>query len=160
AGRTICCSVSRGAALWRAGGTQMSFSKWCVSMVSVLALASVSLPAREANAAVVDTGDAYVCMVNLQPSGVDPKAGNAGYLYIQLSTAPACGGTKYAGYVYTTGATYTGSEWRSNTLYSEAALMALYLSMQEAAQSGKHVQMYVSTQAPHFQIFSTTLKAY
>jgi hypothetical protein len=138
----------------------MSLSKFCVSMFGAVALASVSLPAREAHATVVDTGDAYVCQVNIQPHGVDANAGNFGYLYIQLSTAPACGGTKYAGYLYTTGATYTGSEWRSNTLYSEAALMAIYLSFVEVAQSGKRAQMYVSTQTPHSQIYSTTLKGY
>lgn len=137
----------------------MSLSKLHVSMFGAVALASVSLFAQEAQAAMIDTGDAYVCQVNIQPRGVDPKSGNFGYVYVQLSTAPACGGTKYEGYLYSIGATQTGSEWRSTTLYSEAALMALYQSLVDAAQSGKRAQMYVSTQAPHLQIYSTTLKA-
>jgi len=127
-------------------------------MVGAVAAAWVCVSARAADAAAVDTGDAYVCSVNLQPAGVEPKAGNFGYLYIQLSTQPACGGTKYAGYMFSTGATYTGSEWRPTALYSEAALMAIYLSMVDAVQSGRRTQMYVSTQWPHLQIYSTTLK--
>ncbi len=138
----------------------MSLSKLYVSVLGAVALASVSLFARQAHAATVDTGDAYVCQVNIQPHGVDPKSGNFGYVYVQLSTAPACGGTKYQGYLYSIGATQTGSDWKPTALYSEAALMALYQSLVEAAQSGKRAQMYVSTQAPHLQIYSTTLKAY
>jgi hypothetical protein len=90
-------------------------------------LAALTAAPTPARATVTDTPDSYVCMVGLQPQGVDSKA------------------------------TYTGSHWSATTLYSEKALGALYRGLQRAARSGKSVRLIGTNERPHFQLQSITI---
>jgi hypothetical protein len=102
--------------------------------------------------------DGYVCMTTRVPHGGDPRGGHAGALYISINDAPRCADTAIEdGYVYSMGATYSGSHWSPATLYSDAALTGLYRSLQHAGAKGVKVRLSGTNERPHAQIHAVTI---
>lgn len=101
------------------------------------------------------SANGYVCQLGRGPKGADPKGGGAGFLYTSINDAPNCAGNWVEdGYIYSTGASYSGPHWSSSSLYSEAALGALHRSLQKAARGSKSVRLSGTREGPHFQLQS------
>src|SRR5205085_11951085 len=97
----------------------------------------------------------YVCQVGQAPAPADPAGGSAGYLYVSISEAPLCGGKQIEdGYIYSSGATYSGAHWSGTSVYSGPGLNALSRSLRKAAKGGKSVRLTGSKERPHSQVQS------
>ena len=128
--------------------------KWQAYVVGgVLALVSASLFGRPAEGQVQpprwrpylanDEGVSYVCRATLFPPGYTPAGGVSGYVWVEFSELPDCGGAAggvHSGGVFSQRATLDAADPTYEV--SEAMLHTYFLMLQRAADTRQRVRWH------------------